>query len=239
MGEVSPLISIIIPTLNEEENIARCLASTQNAYNAERIVVDGGSRDRTVEIALACGARVLTSPAGRARQMNAGARAACGDLFIFLHADTRLPDGFDGCVREILARRGIAAGAFEFRLDMSSPGLQIIERVANWRSRRLQMPYGDQAIFIRSALFRDIGGFPDMPIMEDFEFIRRLQKRGLIQTAPYPAITSGRRWRMLGLWKTTLINELVVVAYYLGVSPTRIRHWARRDRWSAERGRYV
>ncbi len=154
------MISIIIPTLNEEENIAACLASTQNASNAERIVVDGGSRDRTVEIALACGARVLTSPAGRARQMNAGAEAASGDLFIFLHADTRLPEEFEGCVREILARPGIAAGAFEFRLDMSSPGLQIIERVANWRSRRLQMPYGDQAIFIRSALFREIGRFP-------------------------------------------------------------------------------
>src|SRR3972149_5016250 len=99
-------------------------------------------------------------------------------------------------------------------------------RGPTWRPRRLQMPYGDQAIFIRSALFRETGGFRDMPIMEDFEFIRRLQKRGHIHTAPYPAITSARRWRMLGLWKTTLINELVVVAYYLGISPTRIRHLA-------------
>jgi rSAM/selenodomain-associated transferase 2 len=230
MPEVLPLISIIIPTLNEEDNIAGCLVSTQNALNAERIVVDGGSRDRTVEIALACGARVLTSPSGRARQMNAGAGTASGELFIFLHADTRLPGGYDGYVREILARPGIAAGAFEFCLDMSSAGLRIIERVANWRSRRLQMPYGDQAIFIRSALFRELEGFADMPIMEDFEFIRRLQKRGRIHTAPYPAITSARRWRMLGLWRTTLINELVVVAYYLGLSPARIRHWARRDR---------
>ena len=224
------LISIIIPTLDEEENIAACLASTQNASHAERIVADGGSRDRTVEIALACGARVLTSPAGRARQMNAGAEAASGDLFLFLHADTRLPEDFAGCVREILARPGVAAGAFEFRLDLSSRGLQIIERVANWRSRRLQMPYGDQAIFIRSALFRETGGFPDLPIMEDFEFIRRLQKKGHILTAPYPAITSARRWRRLGLWKTTLVNELVVVAYYLGISPARIHNWARRNR---------
>lgn len=233
------LISIIIPTLNEEENIAACLASTQNGFNAERIVVDGGSRDRTVEIALACGARAITSPAGRARQMNAGTEAASGDLFIFLHADTRLPEEFDGCVREILARPAIAAGAFEFRLDMSSRGLQIIERVANRRSRRLQMPYGDQAIFIRSALFREIGGFPDMPIMEDFGFIRRLQKKGYIQTAPYPALTSARRWRGLGLWKTTLINELVVVAYYLGISPARIHRLARRDRGGAQMSRHV
>jgi len=230
VGEFSPFISIVIPTLNEEENIARCLASTQNAPEAERIVVDGGSRDRTVEIALACGATVITSPAGRARQMNAGAKAASGALFIFLHADTRLPEKFDGCVREILARPGIAAGAFEFRLDMSSPGLQIIERVANWRSRRLQMPYGDQAIFIRAALFREIGGFHDLPIMEDFEFIRRLKRKGRIHTLSQPAVTSARRWRMLGLWKTTLINELVVAAYYLGISPTRIHRLARRDR---------
>jgi rSAM/selenodomain-associated transferase 2 len=228
-GDLS-LISIIIPTLNEEDNIAGCLASTQNASNAERIVVDGGSRDRTVEIARACGATVITIPSGRARQMNAGAKVASGDLLIFLHADTRLPERFDSCVRQILARPGIAAGAFEFCLDMSSAGLRIIERVANWRSRRLQMPYGDQAIFIRSAVFRDIGGFPDMPIMEDFEFIRRLKKRGHIHTAPHPAITSARRWRMLGLWKTTLINELVVVAYYLGLSPARIHRWARRNR---------
>ena len=239
MGEVSPFISIIIPTLNEEENIAGCLESSQNASNAERIVADGGSRDRTVGIARACGATVITSPVGRARQMNAGAKAASGDLFLFLHADTRLPEEFDGCVREILARPGIAAGAFEFRLDMASPGLQIIERVANWRSRRLQMPYGDQAIFIRSALFREIGGFSDIPIMEDFEFIRRLQKRGHIHTAPHPAITSARRWKVLGLWRTTLINELVLVAYYLGISPVRIHRLARRGRWTAERSRRV
>jgi hypothetical protein len=225
---VLPKISIIIPTLNEEENIAQCLASTQNASNAERIVVDGGSRDRTVEIALACGAKVLTSPAGRAQQMNVGAEAALGDLFLFLHADTRLPEKFDGWVREILARPGIAAGAFKFRLDVSSRSLQIIERVANWRSRRLQMPYGDQAIFIRSALFREIGGFLEMPIMEDFELIRRLKRKGRILTLPQPAITSARRWSMLGIWKTTLINELVVIAYYLGISPSRIHRFARR-----------
>jgi hypothetical protein len=224
------LISVIIPTLNEEENIAECLASTQEPANAERIVVDGGSRDRTIKIALACGARVLTSPAGRARQMNAGAEVARGDLFLFLHADTRLPEGFANCVRQTLAQPGVAAGAFQFRLDVSSRNLQIIERVANWRSRRLQMPYGDQAIFIRSALFREIGGFPEIPIMEDCEFIRRLKKKGRILTLPQSALTSARRWRRLGIWKTTLINELVLGAYYLGFSPSRIHRFARRNR---------
>ncbi len=231
------LISVIIPTLNEEENIASCLANTQNASNAERIVVDGGSRDHTVEIAYACGAKVLTSPAGRAKQLNAGAGAASGDLFLFLHADTRLPEKFDDSVREVLARPGIAAGAFTFRLDASSRSLQIIERVANWRSRWLQMPYGDQAIFIRSALFHEIGGFSDMPIMEDFEFIRRVQRKGRIFTLPQSAITSARRWSTLGIWKTTLINELVVIAYYLGLSPSTIHLFARRTAGPAQKSR--
>ena len=230
MDEGLPWISIIIPTLNEQENIAKCLASTYSASNAERIIVDGGSRDRTVEIALACRAKVLTSPTGRARQMNAGAESAAGEFLLFLHADTLLPEGFANTVRSAMALPDIVAGAFEFRLDMTSPGLRFIERMANWRSRRLQLPYGDQAIFTRSALFREIGGFPDMPIMEDFEFIRRLQKKGRIHTAPHPAITSARRWRRLGLWKTTLINELVVGAYYLGVSPSCIHRFARRNR---------
>lgn len=226
-GGNPPLISVIIPTLNEEENIAGCLGNTQEALNVERIVVDGGSGDRTVEIARSCGAKVLTSPTGRARQMNAGAGVASGDLFLFLHADTLLPERFDGWVREVLAQPGVAAGAFEFRLDATSRGLRIIEQVANWRSRRLQLPYGDQAIFIRSVLFREIGGFADLPIMEDFEFIRRLKRKGRILTLPWPAITSARRWRKRGLWKTTLINELVLVAYYLGISPSRIHHFAR------------
>lgn len=225
-----PLISIIIPTLNEEENIAACLKRTLNASNVERIVVDGGSHDLTIEIARSCGAKVLTSPTGRARQMNAGAEVASGDLLLFLHADTLLPEGFDDCVRRILTQPGVAAGAFEFRLDAVSRGLQIIERVANWRSRRLQMPYGDQAIFVRSSLFHEIGGFPEMPIMEDFELIRRLKKKGRIHTLPLPAITSARRWHTLGIWQTTLSHQLIVAAYYLGLSPALIHRFARRNR---------
>ncbi len=228
--EKFPLISIIIPTLNEEENIAPCLASTRNAPNVERIVVDGGSRDRTREIALSCGAKVVSAPTGRARQMNAGAESAAGDLLLFLHADTRLPEAFADTIRSTLTFPGIVAGAFEFRLDITSSGLRFIERVANWRSRRLQLPYGDQAIFIRAALFREVGGYRDMPIMEDFEFIQRLKKKGRIFTAPLPAVTSARRWENLGTWKATLMNYVIVIAYYLGFSPARIYRYARRER---------
>ena len=223
-----PLTSIIIPTLNEEENIASCLASTRHAPNVERIVVDGGSQDRTREIALSCAAKVLTAFTGRARQMNAGAESAAGDLLLFLHADTRLPEGFAEAVRNTISQPGVVAGAFEFCLQPTSPGLRFIERAANWRSRYLQLPYGDQAIFMRSGLFREMGGYRDMPIMEDYEFIRRLKKRGRIITAPVPAITSARRWEKLGIWKTTLLNYGIVIAYHLGVAPARIHRFASR-----------
>jgi rSAM/selenodomain-associated transferase 2/rSAM/selenodomain-associated transferase 1 len=223
-----PLLSIIIPTLNEEGHIEDCLASAEGASLVERIVVDGGSGDRTVEIAHAGGAKVISGPPGRGRQMNAGARIASGDLILFLHADTRLPPGYAETVRAALSLPGIAAGAFEFRLDATSPGLRFIERVANWRSRRLQLPYGDQAIFLRSSRFHAAGGFPETTIMEDYEFIMGLKKFGRIYTAPYPATTSARRWEKLGVWRATLLNEAVVVAYYLGVSPSGLLRLARR-----------
>ncbi|MCX5906873.1 MAG: TIGR04283 family arsenosugar biosynthesis glycosyltransferase [Deltaproteobacteria bacterium] len=228
MGEALPRISIIIPALNEEERIAACLASTQKSSNVERIVVDGGSRDKTVELARSLGARVLPSSRGRAPQMNTGAERATGELLLFLHADTCLPEGFDRYVREILAQPDVAAGAFGFRLDGSSRSLRLIERVANWRARKLQMPYGDQAIFLRADLFRAVGGYPEMPIMEDFELIRRLKRKGRVEIAPVPAITSPRRWLKQGTWKTTFLHWATVVAYYAGVSPFRIHRFARR-----------
>jgi rSAM/selenodomain-associated transferase 2 len=226
--ENNPLISIIIPTLNEEENMAACLASTQNAPDVERIVVDGGSKDRTLEIARSCGAKVLRGPVGRARQMNAGAESAKGEFLLFLHADTRLPEGFSEIIRHMMTLPRIVAGAFEFRLDVSSPGLRLIERVANWRSRILQLPYGDQAIFTRLALFREMGGYRDMPIMEDYELVQRLKKRGRIVTVPYPAMTSARRWGKLGTFKATFLNYGIVIAYHAGISPARILRFARR-----------
>jgi GT2 family glycosyltransferase len=108
----------------------------------------------------------------------------------------------------------------------------MIERLANWRSRRFQLPYGDQAIFLRRDLFRDIGGFPEMPIMEDFELVRRLRHRGRVVIAPLAVITSSRRWLALGLWRATLINQAVIAGYYLGVSPSCLANWYRRTRRS-------
>jgi uncharacterized protein len=228
-AQEAPLISIIIPALNEEGTIAACLEATAQAENVERIVVDGGSADGTVERAKAWGATVLSAPRGRARQMNAGAGAAKGEILLFLHADTRLASGFERQIRLLLGRPRVSAGAFSFRLDrIESAGLRLIQMAANWRSRFLQIPYGDQAIFLRAPLFRKIGGYPDLPIMEDYELIRRLKKRGRIVTADLPAVTSARRWRVLGVWRTTVLNWLLVLAYLLGLPPARLYKIAHR-----------
>jgi rSAM/selenodomain-associated transferase 2 len=157
-----------------------------------------------------------------------GAKNAKGELLLFLHADTILPPGFATWIRKILAQPKVAAGAFSFRLDASSPALKMIEWVASWRSRFLQMPYGDQGLFVRSSLFREVGGFRDMPIMEDFEFICRLRRWGRIRTSPIPAITSARRWQEVGLWRTTLLNQAIVLSYWVGVPPARLARWYRK-----------
>jgi rSAM/selenodomain-associated transferase 2 len=223
-----PGIRIVIPALNEEETLAGCLSSTRESFRVKVTVVDGGSSDRTAAIARSFGARVLNSAPGRGRQMNLGARTAREEILLFLHADTRLSEGFDATVREILARPGTVGGAFRLALEKSRSGLRVIEGLANWRSRWLQFPYGDQALFVRAKLFHHIGGFPEVPIMEDFEFIRRLRRKGRIVTAPCPAVSSARRWVRLGILKTTLVNQLMILGYYAGVSPSRLVRWYRR-----------
>jgi rSAM/selenodomain-associated transferase 2 len=221
-------ISVVVPVLNEAGRIKSALASFENATNVEVIVVDGGSQDETVEIAKSLGVQVISSPIGRACQMNAGAKVATGDILLFLHADTRLPAKFDTLVRETLSKPGIVAGAFELAIDAELPGLRLIETMVNWRSRFLSLPYGDQAIFIPADVFQDMGGFPEMPIMEDFEFVLRLRRVGRIEIVPVPVLTSARRWQKLGVAKTTLINQLIILGYFLGVSPEQLVRWYRR-----------
>ncbi len=126
------------------------------------------------------GVGVLTSAACKATQMNTGAAKASGDVLLFLHADTRLPENFETCVPAALARDEVCAGAFSLGIDSKADGLRLIERVANWRSRFFQMPYGDQALFVSRSLFHEIGGYPEYPIMEDFELVRRLKQKGKI-----------------------------------------------------------
>jgi rSAM/selenodomain-associated transferase 2 len=223
------LISVIIPALNESATICRSLSRLKDVASLEIIVVDGGSRDNTAALAGTFGAKVVKTAPGKAVQMNAGAAAATGGILVFLHADSVLPGDFNYQIVSALNQKDVAAGAFRLGIDSTRAGIQIIESMTNWRSRYLQLPYGDQALFMRKALFEEIGGFPEIPIMEDFILVRRLKRRGKIAIVAEPVITSARRWQHLGIFKTWLINQLIVMAYYLGISPDRLSRWYRRE----------
>ena len=193
------------------------------------IVVDGGSHDATAELAETQGAKVIQSRPGKAVQMNAGAAEAKSDILAFLHADTLLPEDFSGQIISALNLKGVVAGAFRLSIDSTAAGIRIIERVANFRSRLLRLPYGDQALFIKKSLFEKIGGFAEVPIMEDFILVRRLNRRGKIIILPTAVTTSPRRWMHYGIVKTWLINQAIIIAYYLGITPERLTRWYRRE----------
>lgn len=220
-----PGLSVIIPTLNEVENIPFSLARIPKTPFIEVIVADGGSHDGTPDLAASWGAKVLSSPRGRACQMNTAAREAKGEILLFLHADTRLPEGFTNQVCRILSRPEISAGAFQLKFDPPLPGLGIIERLANWRARVWQLPYGDQTLFLRAERFKALGGFSEIPIMEDVDLIRRLRSQGPVVIAPVPVITSSRRWKNSGVLKTSLKNQIVLAAYWAGISPHHLARW--------------
>lgn len=218
-------LSVIIPTLNESATIGDAVRHVREAGVKEVIVVDGGSSDGGAEIARAAGAMVVEAPRGRGPQQNVGARRATGEALLFLHADTRLPRDFPRRAMETLNLPGVSAGAFRFKVDDPSPALRLVERGVALRCRLLQMPFGDQAIFVGAETFRRAGGFPDAPILEDYELIRRLQKLGRIAIADGDAVTSARRWKRLGVFRATFTNQLCLLAYRLHVAPERIARW--------------
>ncbi len=220
-------ISVIVPVLNEAAVIEATLRCIPAGEDIEVIVVDGGSRDSSVRVAEAFGARVIHTTAGRAHQMNLGAAAAHGEVLLFLHADTCLPADFLRLVDSTLRRPGVIAGAFRLRIDSRGWSLRIVEAMANFRSRWLGMPYGDQALFVPRHHFRTAAGFSKLPIMEDFEFVRRLKRWGRIALAPATVLTSARRWERLGVLRATLLNQAIILAYLFGVSPARLASWYR------------
>jgi rSAM/selenodomain-associated transferase 2/rSAM/selenodomain-associated transferase 1 len=224
-----PDLSIIVPALNEAATIESTLSHLQGVDNLQVIVVDGGSTDETVDLARRQGARVLQTQPGKARQMNCGAAAATGEVLVFLHADTRLPENFNRQILAALNQTGVVAGAFRLTIDLRAAGIRFIEGVADLRSRYLQLPYGDQALFMKKSVFEAMGGFAELPIMEDFVLVRRLRRQGKIAILPAAVLTSPRRWQHFGILKTWLVNQMIVIAFYLGISPERLARWYRRE----------
>ena len=216
-----PLLSVIIPTYNEEAVLAHTLKRIGCADNTEIIVADGGSTDATHEIAEKAGAKLLKVQTGRAHQMNAGAAVAKGRMLLFIHADTLPPDSYADLIRRVLADPSIVAGAFRFRTDSSRTAMKIIELGANIRSAIFRTPYGDQGLFMEKRVFEEIGGFAPLPIMEDFDIVRRLCRRGPVITHREAAITSARRWLQLGVLRTTIINQLMIAGFISNV-PTHV-----------------
>ncbi len=215
--EDTPVITIVIPVINEENYIEETILSAQNLEKVEIIVVDGGSRDKTIDRAVKAGARVIHSPKGRAKQLNCGAREARAETLLFLHADTRLPADYAETVQRTLSNKKYIAGAFKLSFSSKKNGLNYIAKFANWRSQLLQIPYGDQGLFLERTLFKKMNGFAEIPIMEDLEFACRLRKKGKIKTTEQSVTTSARRWEKKGLITTTLINQLMVLGYLLRV----------------------
>ncbi len=217
-------LTIVVPALDEAEGIAATLAPLQplRVRGHEVLVVDGGSADGTPEAAEPLADRVLRSERGRARQQNAGAREARGDVLLFLHADTRLPDGADRLVLDGLARSGRGWGRFDVRLTGRLPMLRVVERMISLRSRAGGIATGDQAIFVRRDWFRDAGGFPEIPLMEDVALSRALLRRGRPLCLRETVLTSSRRWETRGVWRTILLMWRLRLAYRLGADPERL-----------------
>ncbi|MBX3413218.1 MAG: TIGR04283 family arsenosugar biosynthesis glycosyltransferase [Pirellulales bacterium] len=224
-------LSIIIPTLDEAGGLAASLGAVRAGIGeqdeSEVIVVDGGSRDDTVAIAREHGATVIAAEQGRAYQMNAGGQAARGDTLLFLHADTLLPQRFASVVNETLGDRDVLLGAFRLRIEAPGIGFRAVEQWVNWRATWRGLPYGDQALFMPAWVFRTLGGFPTLPIMEDFVLVDTLRRRGRVAIAPDVVCTSARRWQRLGVVRTTLVNQAIIAGYRLGISPQRLAAWYR------------
>jgi len=218
----SRTLSVIVPALNEASHLPTTLASVARGQPDEIRVVDGGSVDQTCDVAVGFGAKIISSSPGRARQMNQGAAGARGEILLFVHADTELPADYREPIIAALRCPGTVGGAFSFRIREPFAGRSLIEWFTNARSRLWQMPFGDQGLFIRRWTFEYLGGFPDIALMEDYEMVRRLRRLGKVVTLSQDARTSGRRWLELGLLRTTLINQLTIMGYRLGIAPSRL-----------------
>jgi rSAM/selenodomain-associated transferase 2 len=215
-----------MPVLNEEERVLHTLPLLGLTENEELLVVDGGSTDRTVEISRRFTEKVFVTGAGRGRQMNTGAGHASGGILLFLHADCTLPENAFDSLRSALKNRDVSAGAFDLRIDHPSVRFRLIELGANLRSRLTSVPYGDQGLFLRRETFERMGGFRDIPLMEDIEIAGRLKREGRIVFVRPPILASPRRWLKEGPAYTTLRDWSIALAYSLcKVPPERLARY--------------
>ena len=215
-------LTIVIPALDEAAMIVgvlRALAPLR-ARGAEIVVADGGSRDGTLQLAKPLADHAIAAPRSRGAAMNAGAAIGTGDTLLFLHADTVLPGDADGLIAEALSQRDW--GRFDIRIGGRHPLLALIARMVNLRSRLTGVATGDQAIFVTRAAFAAVGGFDDLPLMEDVAISRKLKRLCRPCCIGAPAITSGRRWEHHGVLRTILLMWRLRLGYYLGVEPARL-----------------
>lgn len=237
-------ISVVIPALDEAARVRRAVESARACSSARVVVVDGGSKDDTVRVAQQAGARVLSSERGRWRQMNVGAVATRSldddDVLVFLHADSILPRGYgDTIAREMFDRRDGKQrewGSFAFKMTAEDKGRgpmktlakRAIEFGTNLRCRLLGMPYGDQAFVIRRSSYEAVGGFDELPFMEDYVMAQKLRKRSAPVLFQDAVTTSGRRWDERGLAKVTMMNQAIILGYHLGVPVRQLAEWYRK-----------
>jgi rSAM/selenodomain-associated transferase 2 len=219
-----PLLTIVIPALNEGRVIADLLASLAplRVRDVEVVVVDGGSTDGTAEAAGPGADRVIVAPRGRARQMNVGAAAAHAPVLLFLHADTRLPANADQLILNGLGAAGLEWGRFDIRIESASRWLRLVASFMNLRSRITGIATGDQAMFVTRRAFDALRGFPDQALMEDVELSSRLKQRGRPLCLRPPVVTSGRRWGARGVARTILLMWWIRLLYFFGVAADRL-----------------
>ena len=216
------LISIIIPVYRDADALAAVLEATD--FGGAEVIVAAAEGDLSLAALRAARADLqwVDAPRGRARQMNAGAALAHGDWLLFLHADTRLPLGWRSAVVRADADARMNLGCFRFALDSSSLAARVIESGVRLRVRVFGLPFGDQALFVRREAFAELGGYNDLPIMEDVDLVRRLRETGRLYTASEEAVTSARRWEEDGWLRRTARHLSLIVRYFAGVHPERL-----------------
>ena len=221
------LVSVIVPLLDDTAAAAALVGQILPDPRAEVILVDGGSDAMLDRLAgQRPDVRLICSPPGRARQMNAGAASAEGTWLLFLHADSSLPAGWLDAFEHVLPH--ISGGWFRFALDDAAWQARVIERGVRWRVRVFGLPYGDQGLFVRREMFRQLGGYRDLPLMEDVDFVRRVRRQGRVVELSLALRTSSRRWRRDGWWRRSASNLALVTLYFAGISPVRLAAWYRR-----------